>query len=49
MQQAGSAATNVMDRFRRLCSVEFYGTESPVEAEKWLHDIERAFATLGVP
>ena len=38
-----------MDRFRRLCSVEFHGTASPVEAEKWLHEIERAFATLGVP
>ena len=49
MQQAGTAATSIMDRFRRLFTSEFHGVTSPSEAEKWLHEVERAFTTLGVP
>ena len=49
MQQAGAAATSVMDRFRRLCNSEFHGVTYASEAEKWLHEVERAFVTLGVP
>ena len=49
MQQAGSSSISIMDHFRRLCSAEFHGAASPVDAEKWLHEIERAFSTLGVP
>ena len=39
---------SLLDRFRRLRSMEFCGSPDPTKVNTWLHGIERVFEVMGV-
>ena len=47
-QRGGFEGMSLLDRFRRLHSTEFGGSSDPVEADAWLHGIERVFEVIEI-